>query len=166
MRTCFDTICIDSACRQPIQIRNGDSGSGKQRVCEFCKCSVPESRIIQAFRCKPSVALLQDDEEIGWIEWELDDGGDRTIMSYGCDEVNMQRKRGRWGIREKGILCYIGITAGTWTWAKPFEANMMFRSRTFWVSQLRSLIACHTRNRLRCWTVSLEDLCCAQFQQR
>ncbi|KAJ8656214.1 hypothetical protein O0I10_008008 [Lichtheimia ornata] len=84
-----DVVIYDahSACRQPIQIRNGDSGSGKkqQRVCEFCKCPVPESRIIQAFRSKPSVATTTQDD-IGWIEWQLDDGGDRTIMSYGCDE--------------------------------------------------------------------------------
>lgn len=59
-------------------------------MCEFCKCAVPESRVIQAFRNKPSVTLAQKD--IGWIEWQLDDGGDRTIMGYGCDEVRYKRK--------------------------------------------------------------------------
>lgn len=102
---------VDSACRQPIQIRNGDSGSGKkqQRVCEFCKCPVPESRIIQAFRSKPSVATTTQDD-IGWIEWQLDDGGDRTIMSYGCDEVNKQgneKENEEYGDPRKGNISLV-----------------------------------------------------------
>ncbi|KAI9243554.1 hypothetical protein BDA99DRAFT_566611 [Phascolomyces articulosus] len=80
-----------TACFRPVRYnrdtKNNISAAGDTniRTCEFCKCSVPDEQVVEAFRSRPSTATTTLSS--GWIEWRLDDGNGRIFTAFGCEET-------------------------------------------------------------------------------
>ncbi|KAI9498636.1 hypothetical protein BDB00DRAFT_798833 [Zychaea mexicana] len=125
------TIHAHTACFHPVyrscEARNTNGGMS-MRICEFCKCLIPEEQVVEAFRNRSSIVTTADSpgtsSNRGWVEWTLDDCEGQMITAFGCEEallgVSAQQFKlmsydGQTGLLDsvlgKPLLCSISTTS-------------------------------------------------------
>ncbi|KAI9310927.1 hypothetical protein BX666DRAFT_1118060 [Dichotomocladium elegans] len=114
-----DVVIVDAhnVCHRVLQ----KDEQGKY-VCAFCACSVPANHVVQMFRAKPIKSANKNlaSNEIGWIEWRLDDGSEQTITAYGSEEVLISDSAEHFKLmlHEEQIVCLDSVLG------KPFLCSV------------------------------------------